>query len=388
LSEKGKTTLESWYLDYARSRKDMPAPDDMEAALNEVWERLSDEKGSIPQEKPFFRKYYWLTRVGIAASLLLMAGVWVFMSPPPSPDRPAVLVTSVPADNSHSKAYLTLSDGRKIDLERHNPGILIQEGALSFIKTKEGELVYRKDPPVAEERLSWSNGLHEVSTPKAGEYMIELPDETKVWLNAGSTLRFPPVFDERERIVEIKGEAYFEVSKSVYRGQRVPFKVKSGHQVIEVLGTQFNINSYADEQTIKTTLVEGSIRVNFTNDAHKEILLKPGQQLQYIAQKPVDATSPETVQLNVSKVNPRSAVAWKEGYFRFDNVSLDELMRQICRWYNMEVEYKGIFTKHEFVGEIERSAPLTEVLAILEVGSLSFRIEGNTIIVTNEPEEI
>ncbi len=387
LTKKGKAMLESWYLDYARSGKDLPEPEDLDAALDEVWEKLSEGEMLLPEKKTFVRSYQWIVRLGIAASVLLAAGIWLFTNHPASEGGRDVVVAAgdMPVNEVNSRAYLTLSDGRKIDLEKAGPGVLIEEDFLSFTKTREGELVYGKTDTGKSE--AGQTRYHEVSTPNAGQYMIRLPDETKVWLNAGSSLRFPEAFNEKERVVEITGEAYFEVAKAEYQDRKIPFRVKSAHQVIEVLGTAFNVNSYADEHVIKTTLVEGSIRVNFTNAADREVLLKPGQQLRYGEKEVAALSTGEPVRLDVSQVDAQYEVAWKHGFFRFNNASLEELMRQICRWYNMDVEYHGVSTKHEFVGEIERSAPLAEVLAILEVGDLSFTIEGRKIIVANEPKE-
>lgn len=389
LTKKGRVMLESWYIAYAKSRKDLPEPEDLDTALDEVWEKLSGEKATIPAKKIFSRNYRRAARLGVAASVLLAAGIWLFRAHPGlQADRATQVAESgLQANAANSRAFLTLSDGRKIDLEKAGPGILVEEGFLSFTKTAEGELVYGKRNREEDEKPVGEDRYHEVSTPNAGQYMIRLPDETKVWLNAGSTLRFPEAFNEKERVVEVTGEAYFEVAKALYQDRRIPFKVKTARQVIEVLGTVFNVNSYADEHVIKTTLVEGSIRVNFVNAANREVLLKPGQQLRYSERKAADLPAGEAVRLDVSQVDAQFEVAWKHGFFRFHNVSLEELMRQICRWYNMEVEYRGVSTKHEFVGEIERSAPLAEVLAILEVGNLSFTIDGRKIIVANEPKE-
>lgn len=382
--------LESWYLDYARFRKDSEEPEELDAALDEVWERLSKENALLPEKKTFFRRYQWAARLGVAASVLLLAaGIWLFRSDPASyTERVAqASESSIRVNAVNSRAYLTLSDGRKIDLEKADTGVLIDESFLSFTKTAEGELTYGRKNADEGGHPSGEGRYHEVSTPKAGQYMIRLPDETKVWLNAGSTLRFPETFSEKERVVEVTGEAYFEVAKALYHDRRIPFKVKTARQVIEVLGTVFNVNSYADEHVIKTTLVEGSIRVNFIDAADREVLLKPGQQLRYSEKEAADLSVRDAVQLYVSQVDAQYEVAWKHGFFRFNNASLEELMRQICRWYDMEVEYHGVSAGHEFVGEIERSAPLAEVLAILEVGDLSFAIDGRKIIVTNERKE-
>jgi transmembrane sensor len=160
----------------------------------------------------------------------------------------------------------------------------------------------------------------------------------------------------------------------------IPFKVKAGSQMVEVLGTRFNINSYVDEGKIKTTLLEGSIQVHIDGSKDKGVLLKPGEQAQLVYTG-ASQTQSSKQSFKVSDVDLTSVVAWKEGFFHFNNIGLPELMRQISRWYDMEVVYEGVSKEYEFVGEIERGAKLSKVLTILESGGVNFRVEGRKIIV-------
>lgn len=381
LTEEEQSIVDKWYDNYAMSREKEPDPLDSEQAMDEVWVRLSDRTDKAPDRRTVFSGRFPMVWPAVAASLVLVAALWVFFGKYGSGVLPVGERDATEASTNFT-AYLKLPDNKTVDLEKTGIGVVAQGNGITIIKPREGELVIRTETTVSKGPLDFL-AFHEVSTPKAGQYLVHLADDTRVWLNAGSTLRFPGVFDQRGREVEVIGEAYFEVDRRLQGGKPVPFRVKSGHQLIEVLGTRFNVNSYADEDAIRTTLMEGSIRVKFTGSQAKEVLLKPGQELSYV---PAGANKTEEL-ADVRQVNTEAAVAWKNGLFRFDNTSLEELMRQICRWYNMEVEYRGAFANHEFVGEIERSAPLTEVLSILEVGNLSFHVEGRKIVVTDDDKK-
>ena len=277
-----------------------------------------------------------------------------------------------------TKAVLTLANGAKIVLDSIVSGQLAREGNTSIVKTNPGEIVYTRSSEVTskENTLTYNT----IATPKAGQFKITLPDGTKVWLNAQSSVRFPTTFTGYQRVVEIMGEVYFEVAKMTVDQRKVPFKVLAGKQLVEVLGTRFNINSYHDEGKIKTTLLEGSIKVRQSGNTDDGILLRPGQQSELVATgKSHTGSKPG---FDVKTVNAGAVVAWKDGFFRFDNVGLPELMRQLSRWYDVEVVYRAPVDQHEFVGQIERSAPLSKVLKILEMGDVHFRVEGKTIIVT------
>lgn len=257
-----------------------------------------------------------------------------------------------------NKAILTLADGSSIILDSAENGTLTTQGNIKIFKLN-GKLSYNKlnKPP--------SGVLYNtISTPKGGEYQLVLADGSKVWINAASSLRFPATFTGKERKVELQGEAYFEVAKNAF----MPFKVKVNETEVEVLGTHFNINSYEDESAIRTTLLEGSIKINKN---HSSSLLKPGQQAQI---------NKEGVKI-VKVVDAEEAVAWKQGNFYFDRADIYTVMRQIARWYDVEVEYKASVSSH-FVGTISRSVDLSQVLSMLHLtGEVKFEIKDRKIIV-------
>jgi transmembrane sensor len=375
LTEDEMALLESWYLSQARSVDNTLDADELEKQLDIVWK-------SLPVNRPPAQKKKGGTRpllVWIAAAACVVVAstlaVNVFYKKPVAPGviNMAMAEDAMPGE---SRARLTLASGQSIMLHEASNGKLAQEGKFAVIKAKQGELVYQFDQQRA--GVGENHGYNTVTTPKAGQYQVKLPDGTRVWLNAASSIRFPTVFQGKERVVEIVGEAYFEVVKVSKNKKRVPFKVKAGNQLVEVLGTRFNVNSYADESTIKTTLLEGSIKLEAKGN-NQGVLLKPGQQAEFLQ----GADRKSTSVFDVKNVDSQSVVAWKEGYFRFDNVGLPELMRQLSRWYDMEVVYEGKSKEYEFVGQIERNTRLSKVLQILELGDVHFRIENKKIIVTD-----
>ncbi|WP_207536452.1 FecR family protein [Desertivirga arenae] len=278
----------------------------------------------------------------------------------------------VPGGN---KALLTLADGSTIILEDEMDGELAQTGGTSIRKTGEGQVVFDANGSTAEAGTAIA-GLNTISTPRGGHYRLTLPDGSKVWLNAASSIRFPTRFSATERKVLVEGEAYFEIEKLNLPGGKgkVPFQVVSGTQIIEVLGTKFNLNSYADENAIVTTLIEGAVKVRSAESPALETVLRPGQQ----------SVLPRDGQLiGVSYADTETAVAWKEGYFRFDKKDLRAIMRQISRWYDVEVEYAAPVTTEQYVGKIKRSEEVSGVLRVLQLGDVRFTINGRKITVEN-----
>lgn len=287
-------------------------------------------------------------------------------SVPESENTQTVVVNDIEA--GENKAILTLGDGTKIILDDAKNGILANQGGNSVLKAAEGEVIYSflnevKDPLIEEQNTPVI--YNTIETPKGGKFQIKLPDGSKVWLNAASSLRFPTVFNGSKRQVELKGEAYFEVSPD----QSKVFEVNTRNQVVQVLGTHFNINAYLDEPTVNTTLLEGSVRVS---DLRTNIsqLLKPGEQSKLSEQMEV-----------INLKNTNEAVAWKEGYFQFDEADIKTVMRQIERWYDVSVVYEGDLPNYRFGGEIERNLSLLQVLKILEKTKVHFRLEGREVIV-------
>ena len=266
-----------------------------------------------------------------------------------------------------SKAILTLADGRKIELDESKNGILVNQGGIKVHKNSDGIIEYtfsKQESNTIAVKDKAEPVYNTIETPVGGKYQLNLADGTKVWLNSSSSLRFPIFFSEDNREVELKGEAYFEVSKDFKR----KFSVRSGIQTVEVLGTQFNINAYSDEKSIKTTLFEGEIRVIDlkTNDSK---LLKPGEQSN------VDQS------IQIKRIDTQSEIAWKEGYFYFKKADIETVMRQLGRWYGVTARYEANLPEQHFSGAISNNLTLLEVLEILEKSNIHFSLDGKEVIV-------
>lgn len=267
----------------------------------------------------------------------------------------------VPGGN---KAVLTLADGATIVLDSAANGILARQGGTAIQKTRDGILSYTAG---AGGRNRAPAAMNMIRTPRGGQYQISLPDGTRVWLNAESSLKFPTSFAGSERRVELSGEAYFEVA----RNEAMPFLVNSGRQTVRVLGTRFNINAYHNERVIKTTLLEGSVEVTGTRSGKRHILT-PGQL----------ATTGGTGEITVEEGYPEQAIAWKNGKFMFNRESIESIMRKIARWYDTEIIYQTDMKNIHFTGSVSRFAEVTDVLRKLELtGSVHFKIEERRIIV-------
>jgi len=270
-----------------------------------------------------------------------------------------------------NKALLRLGDGSVIELNNASNGVLAMQGNTAVKKTKDGQLIYEAN----RRNMGLKNTQNTITTPKGGQYQLTLPDGTRVWLNAGSSLTFPTVFDASERKVTLKGEAYFEVAKvytPVAKGTvRMPFFVQTGESQVEVLGTHFNVMAYPDAVTQETTLLEGSVMVKHGAQEQKIV---PGQQATIM--------NHSQAAIKVKKVNMEAIMAWKEGLFLFDDSDIDEAMQQIGRWYNAEIVYRGPKPDTEFTGVLPRSSDLKQVLGLLELTrGVQFSVEGNQIIV-------
>ncbi|WP_336516989.1 FecR family protein [Pollutibacter soli] len=309
-----------------------------------------------------WRKVY---RSAAAIILLVASGYFlytIFSEKNGEKDKPAVskslAAEILPGGN---KATLTLGNGATISLDDAKNGAVAQQGNVQVYKTAGGELVYKSSGEIAD--VTQYNTL---STPRGGQYKLTLPDGSQVWLNSSSSIRYPTVFTDEERHVNITGEAYFEIAHDPLK----PFIVQVNDLNIKVLGTHFNVNAYTDESSVNTTLLQGSVQLS--NGNHSQVL-KPGQQAQ--------AAGPEDFKL-VDDVDVDEVVAWKNGFFSFNKADLQTVMRQIERWYDVSIEYEGKIPKREFVGKISRNSNVKEVLKILQESKVHFRVEGRKIIVT------
>lgn len=308
----------------------------------------------------FFRKYKWMA----AAAILLIVATSIIISI--TSDKKAIYTKNTQAQPQQDrlpggdKAVLTLSDGSTIMLDSAGNGMLAQQGGTQIIKKDNGQLEYSTEATVPNEVA-----YNLLQTPRGGQYKITLPDGSKVWLNAASSLKYPVAFVGNERKVAISGEAYFEIVKDASK----PFKVQLNNMEVEVLGTHFNVNGYEDEESVKTTLLEGKVKVMAGSGAK---FLAPGQQAQLKSSGNIAVTS---------DISLEEVIAWKEGNFQFENADIKTVMRQLSRWYDVDVTYKGNVNQH-FVGSISRNVNLSQVLSMLQqTGVVKFKIDGKQLIV-------
>ena len=256
-------------------------------------------------------------------------------------------------------AILIMADGSTIVLDSIQNG-KIQHGGASISK-QNGLLIFSGTSNNPAAKVSFNT----LRTPRGGQYKVVLADGSEVWLNASSSLRFPTAFTGSDREVVLTGEAYFEVTKN----KEKPFRVKVGDIQVNVLGTHFNINAYSDESAVKTSLLEGSVKITKGSTSG---LLKPGEQgtLKWNGDK-----------LEIKEVNMSEVMAWKNGLFQFEGADITTIMKQISRWYDVEIIYSGKVPVRRFEGKISRDAPLADVLKILELSDVKFTVEGKKIIV-------
>jgi len=331
--------------------------------FNAIKAKLDSEKINVVAPVVPLMKRNWFRLAAAAVFVLAVIGAYLLVNQPP--------VELPVANNQHqandilpggNKAVLTLSDRSDINLENVSSGTIIKDGNTKVSKLNDGQLVYN----ILEEKPTQVL-YNTVTTPRGGQYQLLLCDGSKVWLNSASSIRFPVSFIGDTRKVEVSGEAYFEVAKD----PSMPFKVDvAGKNEIEVLGTHFNINSYEDDGSIKTTLLEGSVKVTSLKTGESK-LITPGQQAQL-------NTNGE---IAISKADHDKVIAWKNGYFNFDGADTRTVMQFVSRWYDVDVVYQGEIPQREFGGEIEKNLKLSQLLKILEKNDLQFRLEGKKLVV-------
>jgi len=363
-----KNTLNAWYRSF----------DDTEAAI-QTNEKLTEEQlaerirnrmlRSIEQEQTLTvlrpRRKWQLPAAAIL--LFLIAGVYFILFKLPKKDSTTATTSNLTNDIAPggNKALLTLSDGSTIVLDNVSNGTVVQEGNIKVEKLNNGLLAYN----IHGKRLTENDKefYNTITTPRGGQYQVTLSDGTKVWLNAASSIRFPVVFTGNERKVEITGEAYFEVVKNT----GTPFKVSAGSSQVEVMGTHFNVNSYDDEATIKTTLLEGLVKVSVNNQLAK--FLRPGQQ------SGISKDGKITV---LDNADTEEAIAWINGRFQYKSADIKAILRQISRWYDVDIEYRGNVDIH-FTGQLPRNQNVSGIFEKLALtGEVNFKIEGRKIIVS------
>ncbi len=265
-----------------------------------------------------------------------------------------LLGEDIPAGTN--RATLRLANGKSISLDDAQLGQLALEQGVKVTKTADGQLLYE-----VLENTQHSAVFNSISTPNGGKYTIKLPDGSTVYLNAASQLKYPTQFDGAERRVELSGEAYFEVAKD----SRRPFLVKTSTQLVQVLGTHFNVNSYQDEGETTTTLAEGSVKVSTASGTK---VLKPGQQTIVTAKS-----------IALRQADLETALAWKNGRIEYKDASIETIMADVSRWYDLEVHYEGVLPDRRFVASIPRTSNLSSLLTVLKLSDINFeiRLKGN-----------
>lgn len=321
-----------------------------------------------PQRKPAHRLLW--SRIAIAASVLLISGIAIYFLQGNFTETPQHTVYANDVSPGINHAVLTLSNGQKISLTDTSTGKIARQAGLVIVKGANGQLIYQ----VTDHHKATAGTYNEITTYNGNQQQIILPDGTKVWLNAASSIKFPTTFENKsQRRVLLSGEAYFEV----VHNKSVPFIVTTNKQEVEVLGTMFNISSYPNEPVVKTTLLKGSVRVNRLNTGTghlqaEAVILTPGQQAV------LDAS-----ELKVASIDVENEIDWKNGDFVMQNAKLEDVLRKVARWYDVEIVYE-----HErpfdlnLSGIVSRSKNISSVLNLIEAtGKVHFKIEGRTITV-------
>lgn len=327
--------------------------------LERLLKGMQEENPVIKQRR--FGKLW--PAAAIAASLFMVIGLAIYFYTRPSNDplNSSSVNYATQVRPGTDKAVLTIGNGSEISLSNARTGALLKENGTTISKTGEGKLVYTGVTGSGN-----SNTSNTITTPRGGKWQLRLPDGSMVWLNAASSLTYPVSFEgSKDRLVELKGEAYFEVA----RDKAHPFKVKTARQEVEVLGTHFNVESYPEEILTKTTLLSGSVRVS---TADKSALIRPGEQ----------ALLSAADKFSIINVDTESAVAWKNGEFSFIKEDLKSVMRKISRWYDVEIIYQGEHASKTFTGTVSRSENIDKALGLLELtGVVHFKVKGRSVIV-------
>lgn len=346
--------LESWHLSYEHDAVVDIDADAQMSDLDEVWLALDKPKSAV-------KEIILWPKLAIAATIVLVAGVALFFYMQDNAVEKQQLKLAADLLPAKNNAVLTLANGEKIILDDTGSGEIANQSGISITKAEDGTIVYNSN--VSPEMIKAQGGkmqYNTINTPRGSKYQLNLPDGTKVWLNAASQLKYPVIFAPNERKVELVGEAYFEVSKVMMKGKetRMPFIVITDKQHLEVLGTHFNINAYTDEQQVKTTLLEGSVKV-------EGLVLKPGQQ-----------SVLNKGEVAISKADIGEVMSWKNGMFQFNDTKLSDIMLQASRWYDVDVVYEGNIPAIRFSGEVSRTVNAAAFLDMLKYLDVKFHIES------------
>jgi ferric-dicitrate binding protein FerR (iron transport regulator) len=334
-----------------------------------MYDRVVSNKSPFDQKRTSLRRMSLLIAAAAVAFLILCGGLLWYID---SSRRQAAVQIAVHGQQDvlpgGNRAVLTLGNGTTIQLNQRSNGTLANQGNAQIVKLDSGQLAYR---PVGKTSSASEIQYNTLATPRGGQYQLELPDGTKVWLNAVSSIRYPTAFEGKQREVTVSGEVYFEVADNPEQ----PFIVEANNTRIKVLGTHFNVNAYPDETSVKTTLLEGRVKVRSLTDEGREVTMVPGQQVRISKNGKMKV---------IQEADVDEAVAWKNGLFIFHSDDLAFIMQQLSRWYDIQVKYDGGQAPvTHFTGAIRRNVNLSEVFKMLELtGGAHFKIEGKTVIVS------
>ncbi len=323
--------------------------------------------GQLPIQGNVVKRNFSRMWAAAAAVLLLVIGAYFFNLKNDGNQKVAVEGTkkAIPHDAlpGGNRAILTLADGQTIILDSARNGTLTQQGNARVTKLNDGQLAYDKEESTTNRPVQYNT----VTTPRGGQYQLTLADGSQVWLNAASSITFPTSFEGNKREVQITGEAYFEVAHNA----AMPFHVSSNNMDVEVLGTHFNVNAYADEDAIKTTLLEGSVKVTKGGES---LTITPGEQARILY-----STGEMAIKKNVDM---EAIVAWKNGLFYFNQSGIRSIMKKISRWYDLDVIINDDVPDKRFSGKIYRNVNVSQIIKILETGGIHLNIVGKKILVT------
>ncbi|WP_170113622.1 FecR domain-containing protein [Mucilaginibacter yixingensis] len=361
--------LDNWYHNLKGGKPDFEAWVNEQGGEEQLTDTLYQNFQQKLQQNKKRSRFAYSGWVAASVVIALISGYFLFKTNKQIPQTNTVAQVKAPAGQpGKNKAFLTLADGRKIDLDDTRPGQLAQQQGVVIHSTSGGKIIYQmagNQKAAAKDTLAWNN----ITIPRAGQYELELPDGTKVWLNAETSLRFPVQFQGKERRVMLTGEAYFEVAHNA----SMPFKVSTGSQTVTVLGTHFNIKAYADEEKMSTTLLQGSVSIANSVSGQSKLLV-PGKQADIYKGNGAIA---------ISNAKVDEVIAWKNGYFIFDNQDIRSIMKLVSRWYDVDVNYQ-INKPVRFGGTFSRSSNLNELLKNFAlISNLHFDVKERRIIVSN-----
>jgi transmembrane sensor len=351
--------LEAWYADMGDGIAEIDSQKDKSTFEEHLFSLISVQSNLKGRQHRPVLKY-----ASIAAALILGMSVagYLFLKNSDHNSGSSSKQLTAKVEPGGNKALLKLSNGQVLNLSDSQKGKLLTGGREVINKTSDGRIIYK---PLTGNKEDL--GMNTLTTPRGGKFSIQLPDGTLVMLDAASSISYPAQFNGRERRVSITGQVYFDV---VHHSAQ-PFVVQAGNQVIKDIGTHFNISAYREDKTVKTTLEEGKVSVSQNGNT---VFLKPGQTA---------LGDPASARIKIEPADLEETLAWKNGYFRFNNEPIESIMPKISRWYNVDIQYSGKLPADGFNGTISRSKSIEKVLSMLQrTGVIHFKVEGRNVTVT------